>query len=142
MMELSELYEELIEFLASNGVVVWDTDWGPGVAVDLRHGHREKGMIVVCGKRSLKQRTFILCHEVGHLFLPKIKDGTFRLKFRKKVGSEKQANTVASLLLDQVDSDLKHEMARYYNRVNRYWIDTGSRKPYNPKKKGSVPIWL
>lgn len=115
-----QLYLDLRESIIDIGVFVYDTDiQSPGAAVDLRYGGPRR-FIIICGKRSWRDRLFILLHEIGHMF--KYSGGNL-IPLARMNASERRANLTAVKILDDLRKTFKINLlksyAAFYNSMNK-----------------------
>lgn len=124
-----QAYLQIFDHVLKHNVLIYDTAiHGPGVSIDLRYGGPRR-LICVDGKLSWKKRLFVMLHEIGHLFYY----SKLKLKFRRRAGSEIQANRTAIKLLkifsEEDNRRICLEYAKYYNSMlkgsarNKFLID-------------------
>jgi Zn-dependent peptidase ImmA (M78 family) len=118
---LDEMYSRLLSILDDMDYYVLHSSKGPGMMIG---GDVFAGIIYVDDKLPIKKRLFVLCHEIGHGFFL---DKNMTLTARQEPAGEDAANKTAIKLLRMADPALLPEFAKFYNRVNKDFIKSGSR---------------
>jgi Zn-dependent peptidase ImmA (M78 family) len=109
VMSYQSLYKDLARAMKDWDVEVCDHDFY-GYCAQIKN---VKGVIFIKSSLSYKERYFVLCHEVGHLFYMK-KDKPFN--WSKKPRTEDQANWFAMQLLKNNGVDVE-EYKQFYNKA-------------------------